>query len=112
MEGGGDWIAKDLIVCTIDCAAPLRHLISDRCKATHDMCGDANSMGPFPGLAFTGGLSFGPNMTSERFVSDAVEKVPWDHVLLPDARMAFKAGENEFPKVSVVSLGKAIDTHR
>ncbi|KAK4704368.1 hypothetical protein P7C70_g1847, partial [Phenoliferia sp. Uapishka_3] len=110
----GQWEAKDLPICQIDCAAPLVCLSSEKCKCTRDRCGDPRDSGPFPAVAYTNRTSFTPGKEEKvepRTLVERVNSIPWEAIILPGARRAFATPLEELPQVNVIDLPKSIDTH-
>lgn len=106
------WTAKDQQTCSIDCSAPIPCIASDNCKCTRDRCGDARGAGPFPSVAYTDAKSFPPvSSPPTQSLAERVAALPWDAVIVPGARDAFRLGIDQLPKAHVVSLPESVDNH-
>jgi len=106
------WAPKDLPTCAFDCSAPLPCVASETCKCTRDRCGDSRSNGPFPSTAFTEQKSF-PILDKKPQLSltERVNSVTWDSLILPGAKDAFRLGVDALPKAHVVEIPETIDNH-
>ncbi|GAA5859151.1 hypothetical protein JCM1840_003777 [Sporobolomyces johnsonii] len=106
------WAPKDLPTCSTDCSAPLVCMASEQCKCTRDRCGDPRADGPFPSFAYSERKSF-PAEEKEPAVSltDRVNSIPWDALILPGAKEAFNLGVDALPRAHVVDLPDSIDNH-
>jgi hypothetical protein len=106
------WGKKDLQTCSVDCTAPITCLASEECKCTRDRCGDSRPGSPFPSIAYTALKSYPSSSTPEpQTLSQRVEAIPWDALVLPGAKDAFNLGFDKLPKGHVVGLPDSIDNH-
>lgn len=110
----GLWSAKDRSICSIDCTAPIVCLASSSCKCTRDRCGSRKPRGPFPALAYTNSTSFTTATlppVSKLDLTELVDSIPWNAIILPGAKAAFDTPIEAMPKAHVVLLPTTIDTH-
>ncbi|GAA6064452.1 hypothetical protein JCM10212_005201 [Sporobolomyces blumeae] len=106
------WAPRELPTCAVDCSAPLPCVASEACKCTRDRCGDPRSNGPFPAVAFTGQKSFpGVEKKATADLAERVNAIPWDAVILPGAKDAFRTSVDLLPKAHVVEIPDTIDNH-
>ncbi|GAA5987842.1 hypothetical protein JCM5350_003168 [Sporobolomyces pararoseus] len=106
------WAPKDLPTCAVDCSAPLPCVASETCKCTRDRCGDARANGPFPSIAYTEQLSYPtPEKKPELTLTERVNSITWDSLILPGAKDAFRLGFDKLPQTHVIELPDTIDNH-
>lgn len=109
------WKVRELPTCHIDCSAPLVCLASDTCKCTRDRCGDRRADGPFPLLQFSSLKSFenaeAATTVPPLTLTERVEQIPWESLILPGARRAFSTPIDELPAAHVIELPNTIDNH-
>ncbi|GAA5884240.1 hypothetical protein JCM16303_002422 [Sporobolomyces ruberrimus] len=106
------WSPKDLPTCAVDCSAPLPCVASEACKCTRDRCGDSRAKGPFPSVAFTEQTSFPtPEKKPQLSLTDRVNSITWDSLILPSAKDAFRLKLDALPNAHVIELPQTIDNH-
>jgi hypothetical protein len=106
------WSPKDLPTCAVDCSAPLPCVASETCKCTRDRCGDPRANGPFPSIAYTEQTSFpAVEKKPELSLTDRVNSLTWDSLILPGAKDAFRLGFDKLPQTHVIELPDTIDNH-
>lgn len=110
-----EWTPKDLPTCHIDCTAPLACMASEACKCTRDRCGDKLADGPFPTLRYSDRLSFNDTEAATAVgslsLTERVEAIPWESLILPGARRAFATPVEDLPAAHVIELPETIDNH-
>ncbi|ORY72257.1 Proteophosphoglycan ppg4 [Leucosporidium creatinivorum] len=106
-----EWTPKDLPTCHIDCSAPLICMASETCKCTRDRCGDRLANGPFPSLQYSTRKSFNDTGSTSLSLTERVEAIPWESLILPGARRAFATPLDELPAAHVIDLPETIDNH-
>lgn len=108
-----EWTPKDLPTCHIDCTGPFVCMASETCKCTRDRCGDKLADGPFPSIRYSTRKSFNDTdaPTSPPSLTERVEAIPWESLILPGARRAFATPLDDLPAAHVIDLPETIDNH-
>ena len=105
MGEGSLWRLQEQPICSVDCAAPVRCIVTGDCRCPLDRCGE-------DGLTPLGSsLLFGQPAEALKSLPERVEAIAWDQLVRPAARAAFHRPLDELPRAHVLSLSPEVDDH-